>query len=202
MGKDREWDDLLEGGASLQCLNFAVDLGRNYFAALFHSKQGDNCTDFVMQRGVGWRGGGCNLLFVFSECECEVFCKTDVHPLVKMVNWRVPLFHYVAVNLHNELNCLVDVISMSRTPLSFSMAYGNLMAITLLATDQNSFCLSCKILKFAGWVFSPFSITPSLWGPRLRTKIRLSSVALLLNHIREKSWKCNIRPTIYVYHPW
>ena len=78
-------------------------------------------------------------LGAFSECECEVFCKRGVHPFIKTVNSRVPLFHYFAVNLHNRLNCLEDGISMSRAPFSYSMAYGNLMAVTLIETDQNSF---------------------------------------------------------------
>ena len=51
----------------------------------------------------------------FSECESEVFCKRCVHAFIKTDNCRAPLCHYLAVNLHNRLNCLEDGISMSKT---------------------------------------------------------------------------------------
>ena len=75
----------------------------------------------------------------FRECECEVFCKRGVHPFIKTHNSRVPLFHYFAVNCHNLSNCLEDGISMRRIISSYSMAYGNLMAVTLIETYQNNF---------------------------------------------------------------
>ena len=42
------------------------------------------------------------------------------------------------------------------------------MAITLIETYQNNFCLSCKILIFEGWVSTPFWITPSNCTSRFR----------------------------------
>ena len=110
---------------------------------LFHLKPGDCCTDSGMQKG-------SNPLFVWGlqwMWMWIVFIITD--------NCCVPLFHYFAFNLHNRLNCLGDGISMSRILSSYSMAYRNLMAVILIETDQNSFCLSCKTLKFVGWVSTP-----------------------------------------------
>ena len=99
--------------------------------------------------------------WTFGECKCQVFCKMDVHPFIKTDDSRVPLFHYFAVNLYNVLSCLEDGISMSRNFPSYSMADQNLMAVILIETDHNSFCLSCKTLKFARWLPTPFCKTPS-----------------------------------------
>ena len=63
--------------------------------------------------------------------------KRGEHPFIKTDNSQVPLSHYFVVNLHNRLNCLEK--SMSRTRSLFPMAYRNLMVVSLIETDQNSY---------------------------------------------------------------
>ena len=97
----------------------------------------------------------------FSECECEVFCKSVVHPFIKMDNCRVPLFHYIAIDLHNRLNCLEEGFSMSTSLSSYSMAYQKLMVVILIDTNYNSFLSPVKFWNSRDGCPPPFCITPS-----------------------------------------
>ena len=145
-------------GASRTLLEFAVDLGWNCFAKEMYSP-----LPFETRRLLYWlcfaKGGyslfvsGLQWMWMWS------ILQKGCAPLSKADNCRVPLFHYFAVNLHNRLNCLKGGIGVSRILSSYSMAYWNLMAASLIEIGQNSFFVSPVKLwnwRQKTWIFQHY----------------------------------------------